>query len=117
MIDVQVNLPAVLPCSHLGHATRQLSRTLLVRRDGRQQGTLRVARPGERSQPLLCPVEPVQIIGLQERRNAEVLGEDTAWLSPVWERIPADISTENGPGEYFILIPHVVQNLGRKSSS
>uniref|UniRef100_A0A3B4ZHZ1 Uncharacterized protein n=1 Tax=Stegastes partitus TaxID=144197 RepID=A0A3B4ZHZ1_9TELE len=64
VIDVQVNLPAVLPCSDFRHSACQLPQTLLVQRrrvltgERRQKGRLRVPRPGERRQSPLRPVDP-----------------------------------------------------------
>lgn len=104
VIDVQDNLPAVLPCSDLWHSTRQLSHILLVQHrrvltaEWRQERSLCVPRPSERCQSLLWPLYPVQITGIQERREAKILRKDSARLCPVWERIPANISAENGTG-------------------
>lgn len=62
----------------------------------RQKGRLCEPRPGERRQPPLGPVYPVDVARLQERREAIILIADAGRLRPVRERIPAHISAENG---------------------
>lgn len=115
VIDVQVYLPAVLPRLDLWHSACSLPLTLLVQRrraltpERRQKGWLCVTRPGERRQSPLGPLYPVQIAGIQERRESKILSKDSTRLRPVGERIPAHISAENGTGWYFVLFPHSLE--------
>lgn len=112
MIDVQVDPPAVRPCLHLRNSTlssRSLRLWPLLTVKRRQKRRLREAGPGEGAQSPLGPVDPVQVAGLQEGREAAVLWEDATRASPVGEMFPADVPTENGTAWYFVLLVHAPQ--------
>lgn len=109
MIDIQVDPPAVRPCLHLRNSTlssRSLRLWPLLTVKRRQKRRLREAGPGEGAQSPLSPVDPVQVAGLQEGREAAVLWEDATCASPVGEMFPADVPTENGTVWYFVLLVH-----------